>query len=227
MHPDSLATSLAHRCLDLLKARADSVPIVAISGCLLGELVRYDGGHKSLAERRQPLREFLQVISVCPEMAAGMGVPRPPVHWVETAKGEQLQQLDDSQKHFHQPLQEACESWLSQQPQLDACILKARSPSCGSGTTPIVNSNDQWLRNGDGQLVRILREQRRSLLIVDESRLTTASDGYWLIALLYLKRRSAGLKIKEISEESEWDRLLDWPEDRRNQCYKQVLQLNR
>jgi len=56
---------------------------VGISACLLGERVRYDGGHKRDAFLVEVLGKHVEWVPVCPEMELGLGVPRPPMDLVE------------------------------------------------------------------------------------------------------------------------------------------------
>ena len=55
---------------------------IGISSCLLGERVRYDGKHKRHSVIVDELLPCVEVISVCPELELGMGVPRPPLKLV-------------------------------------------------------------------------------------------------------------------------------------------------
>ena len=52
---------------------------IGISSCLLGEQVRYDGGHKLNHNITDVLSEYFEFISLCPEIAIGLGVPRPTI----------------------------------------------------------------------------------------------------------------------------------------------------
>ena len=52
-------------------------PRVGISACVLGEPVRFDGGHKRDQFVTKVLGELVDFVSVCPEMEVGMGTPRP------------------------------------------------------------------------------------------------------------------------------------------------------
>jgi len=52
---------------------------IAVSACLLGENVRYDGGHKYDPYVAEELAAHCELVPLCPEMEAGMGVPREPV----------------------------------------------------------------------------------------------------------------------------------------------------
>ena len=65
-------------------AKALSGPVrVGISACLLGEKVRYDGGHKHDRFLTDTLGKFFQWVPVCPEVEAGMDTPREPIQLVQ------------------------------------------------------------------------------------------------------------------------------------------------
>src|SRR5437773_986443 len=64
--------------------RGDSQPAMAplrlgISACLLGQAVRYDGGHKRDPFLAATLGRFVEWVAVCPEVEIGLGVPREPI----------------------------------------------------------------------------------------------------------------------------------------------------
>lgn len=51
-------------------------PLVAISGCLIGEEIRYDGQHKRSPHTNHEFRKIFDYHSFCPEVAMGLGIPR-------------------------------------------------------------------------------------------------------------------------------------------------------
>ena len=53
---------------------------LGISSCLLGENVRYDGGHKLDHFLRDTWGRYIEYVSVCPEVECGLGVPRESIH---------------------------------------------------------------------------------------------------------------------------------------------------
>jgi uncharacterized protein YbbK (DUF523 family) len=55
---------------------------VGVSSCLLGEEVRYNGGHKRSRYITDTLSDYFQYVPLCPELAVGLGVPRPPIRLV-------------------------------------------------------------------------------------------------------------------------------------------------
>ena len=60
----------------------DEAPLrVGISTCLLGEKVRWDGGHKRDRFLTDMLADYVEWVPVCPEVEMGMPTPRPPMKY--------------------------------------------------------------------------------------------------------------------------------------------------
>ena len=59
-----------------------SRPKIAISACLMGAEVRYNGGHKESRLCSRTLAEYFEFVPVCPEVAIGLGIPREPIRLV-------------------------------------------------------------------------------------------------------------------------------------------------
>ena len=55
---------------------------IGVSTCLMGDLVRYDGGHAHDRYVTDTVGQYVQFVPVCPEMEAGFGVPREPIRLV-------------------------------------------------------------------------------------------------------------------------------------------------
>lgn len=101
---------------------------LAVSACLLGDPVRYDGGSKPCAEVIE-LTKKNQVCPVCPERAAGLSCPRPPAEQV----GERvlLKGGTDVTRAFADGARAECAA--AQRAEVPLAVLKAKSPSCGVG----------------------------------------------------------------------------------------------
>ena len=133
---------------------------VAISACLLGAPVRYDGGSKPVSEVLE-LAEKVDVVRVCPETASWLPVPRPPA---EQLGGRVL--LADGRDV-------TAEFDLGAQRSLDAvrrspvrlAVLKAKSPSCGVG---LVYDGTYSGRLVPGQGVFAARLEREGICVVTE-----------------------------------------------------------
>ncbi|MBH48717.1 MAG: hypothetical protein CME71_11160 [Halobacteriovorax sp.] len=96
-----------------------------ISSCLLGNHVRYDGGHKS----HQGVKSLALIFShyaICPELEMGLGVPRPSIAWYNNRLLENDSKLDHTSKAYSsaQSLVNTLEAPLG-------LIFKSKSPSCG------------------------------------------------------------------------------------------------
>ncbi|MEZ5332579.1 MAG: DUF523 and DUF1722 domain-containing protein [Thermoanaerobaculia bacterium] len=117
-----------------MSAPPPTVPTLrlGISSCLLGEEVRYDGGHKNDAFVRGLLEPFVAWIPVCPEVEVGMGVPREAVH----LEGE-LSAPRMVGSRSGTDWSQAMRRWARRRVEelsaadLDGYLLKRGSPSCG------------------------------------------------------------------------------------------------
>src|SRR5437867_8845523 len=63
---------------------------IGISSCLLGDEVRFDGGHKRDAPLLEALGPYVEWVRVCPEVELGLGVPREPVRLVAGPRGTRM-----------------------------------------------------------------------------------------------------------------------------------------
>ncbi|MCZ6784403.1 MAG: DUF523 domain-containing protein [Proteobacteria bacterium] len=109
-------------------------PRVGISACLLGERVRYDGGHKRQPLLLKELGPLVEWVSVCPEVEAGMGTPRPPLCVRRDGPDGGLRLLERVSGRDHTArMRRWAASRIEQLRRLELCgyVLKARSPSCG------------------------------------------------------------------------------------------------
>src|SRR5690554_7378676 len=77
------------RHFSILEKPVSGIP-VGISTCLLGKEVRHDGGHKHSRYCTQVLSKHFEFRSICPELEAGLGVPRPAIHLREHGDGLHL-----------------------------------------------------------------------------------------------------------------------------------------
>ncbi len=112
-------------------------PRVGVSACLLGEAVRYDGGHKRHTWVTEVLARQVELVPFCPEVAAGLGVPRPPIQLVRRGAGIHAVGVDDDSLDLTWHLIVHALAFRSNHPGLCGYVFKARSPSCGLGSTPL------------------------------------------------------------------------------------------
>lgn len=106
-------------------------PVLGIGSCLAGNPVRYNGQTKAPNEYVRALGENFQLRAFCPEMGAGMGVPRRPIHLVGSEESVRALDVDSHSEDFTDKLAGYADTVLSLAPELCGYILVKGSPSCG------------------------------------------------------------------------------------------------
>lgn len=144
---------------------------VGISACLLGREVRHDGGHKHSRFCTQVLARHFQFRSICPELEAGLGVPRPAIHLRQFADGLRL--IESKGTADHTPaMQDFIRTVLPTLADLRGYILMAKSPSCGMERIRIHNEEGQVTsRDGRGMFAQALMEAYPLMPVEEEGRL--------------------------------------------------------
>ena len=122
---------------------------IGISQCLLGDRVRYDGGHKRDALLADTLSRQVEWVPVCPEVEAGLGVPRDAMRLEGTAAAARLVTVT-TKVHHTAAMRQFSARRLRELQRLDLSgyVFKARSPSCGIGGVPLVNA--KGIETGEG-----------------------------------------------------------------------------
>ena len=146
---------------------------IAVSSCLLGEAVRYDGTDKHIEYITQQLETEYNLISICPEMAVGMGVPRPPIHLVNDGNGIQVVGVENPDKNMTLPLTDYGKKVTEEHSDICGYILKKNSPSCGIKNVKVLNTNGEYERTGQGVYVRSILNHFPTLPIIDEEDLAS------------------------------------------------------
>ncbi|MFK7977100.1 MAG: YbgA family protein [Halioglobus sp.] len=108
-------------------------PLLGIGSCLAGNAVRYNGQTKKPNSHVVALTEQFETRAFCPEMGAGMGVPRPPIHLVGDEHNVRAVDVDTHSKDFTAPIRAYADTVLKLAPEICGYILVKGSPSCGYG----------------------------------------------------------------------------------------------
>ncbi len=145
-------------------------PCIGVSACLLGEPLRYDGGHLRNEFLTQTLAPHVEWTPVCPESEVGMGTPREPVRLVDAGDGAlRMRGVRSDTDHT-----EAMRSWAARRIEelaglgLHGYVLTKNSPSCGLFRVKVYpSSSGPAARNGRGLFAEALT-QRFPLLPVEE-----------------------------------------------------------
>ncbi|MBU1311094.1 MAG: DUF523 and DUF1722 domain-containing protein [Gammaproteobacteria bacterium] len=146
---------------------------IGISSCLLGEKVRFDGGHKGSAFCMQQLSEHVRYVPVCPEMAIGMPAPRPAIRLQQQHNNQiHLVQSNDNSIDHTQAMLAFCDTKLPALSALSGYIVCAKSPSCGMERVRLFDATGQQLgKLAVGLYTRQLMQKYPWLPIEEDGRL--------------------------------------------------------
>lgn len=144
-------------------------PRVGVSRCLLGDAVRYDGDTRPSEIVIEQLSQMFEIVAVCPEVEAGLGIPRPPVQLTGSLEDPRMTGRDEPLLDVTSALHEMCDQRLPQLADLDGFICKSRSPSCGYGSTPVFIDGKCITESSDGVFIRRLLASYPSLPLIDET----------------------------------------------------------
>ncbi|HSL47834.1 MAG TPA: DUF523 and DUF1722 domain-containing protein [Candidatus Deferrimicrobiaceae bacterium] len=176
--------------------RSPDLPIrVGLSSCLLGEEVRYDGGHQKDTYITGVLGGHFTWVAVCPEMEVGMGVPREPIRLVGDAAAPRLLGVTSGTDHTERMNEFARRRVDALRGQgLSGYILKRASPSCGMERVKVYRESGPAARTGVGLFARVLTETLPLLPVEEEGRLNDAHLRDNFITRVFAYRRLAALR---------------------------------
>jgi len=145
---------------------------VGISACLLGQAVRYDGGHKRDRYVTDTLGEFFEWVPICPEVELGLGTPRETLRLEGNAAAPRLV-FATSRGDITQAMQAWATSRLDGLDRLDLSgyILKSDSPSCGMERVRVYRPSGIPGKDGIGIFARDLMDRFPLLPVEEEGRL--------------------------------------------------------
>ena len=149
------------------------IPRVAVSACLLGEQVRYNGGHCN-HRLLQSVSKNIETIPICPEVGIGLGTPRPTIRLVH----------EDDKIHLIEPKSGAdytddMMSWSELQSdflikqKISGIILKKDSPSCGLERVKVYH-NGNPRKEGQGLFAMVFTSMNPQIPAIEEGRLNDA-----------------------------------------------------
>lgn len=127
--------------------------IIAVSSCLNDHDVRYDGCHKRNSIITNQYSQYFNLLSICPEVAIGLGVPREPIKIVQDKLNcEKFYLVNESNSNINHT--ELMLSYTNQQydklNSICGYVVKERSPSCGYKQTPRYTIAGDIISTGPG-----------------------------------------------------------------------------
>lgn len=148
---------------------------LGISACLLGQEVRFDGGHKKDSFLTGTLGPHVAWVAVCPEVEVGMGTPRETLRLVRTGAGTRMVTTRAGVDWT-----DAMRVWAVRRVEaladedLDGYVLKKDSPSCGMERVKVYGGDGPGVRDGRGVFADVLLGRLPLLPVEEEGRLCDA-----------------------------------------------------
>ena len=146
---------------------------LGVSSCLLGNEVRFDGGHKRDAYLLGTLDPYVDWVAVCPEVEVGLPTPRPSLRLVSDDSGGVRLVMPKSDQDWTDPVR----AWSASRVEalsdlrLTGYVLKSKSPSCGMERVRIYADSGMPSRSGVGLFAERLLDQLPNLPVEEEGRL--------------------------------------------------------
>jgi len=132
---------------------------LGISACLLGEKVRFDGGHKWDHFITGTLGKFVELVPVCPEVECGLGIPREAMRLVASPEGPRLVTIR-TRVDYSERMGAWAQKRVVELEREDLCgfIFKSGSPSSGMERVKIYDGKGEPARTGVGMFAREFRQ---------------------------------------------------------------------
>ena len=135
-------------------------PKAIVSACLLGQYCRYDAKTKQVDEVIKALEDY-EIIPFCPE-APLFGTPRQRIDVVRVGSEERII-THDTKEDLTELLACEVQNFIEKHLHAKTIILKSKSPSCGLGTTPILDQEGELIKYGDGLAATLFKQHYQSV----------------------------------------------------------------
>lgn len=148
---------------------------LGISRCLLGDEVRFDGGHKRDNFLTDVFGRYVEWVPVCPEVEAGLGTPREAMRLVGDPQEPRLVTIKSGTDHTR-ALNTMTTNRIAELKELDLSgfVFKRGSPSCGVERVRVYTEHGMPSHNGVGIFARAFVEQFPLIPVEEEGRLCDA-----------------------------------------------------
>ena len=149
---------------------------VAVSECLLGKRVRWDGDHNGDSWPRGVIETLFRLVGVCPEVGIGLGVPREPIRLIGAPAAPRAVAVADPSRDHTTALQRFARSQARLLDTVHGYVFADRSPSCGLAGVKVHSADDTFARAGRGVFAAAVLTAHPDLPAVDASALNERDE---------------------------------------------------
>jgi len=168
---------------------------IGISSCLLGEKVRYDGGHKLDRYLKETLGAYVEWVPVCPEVETGFPVPREAMRLAGDSTSPRLVTIRSGIDHTDR-MQRWAAKKLRDIEKLNICgfVFKSRSPSSGMRGVKVYNPSGVPSHTGVGIFARTFMDRFPFVPVEDDGRLHDPALRENFIERIFVFKRWRGMQ---------------------------------
>jgi uncharacterized protein YbgA (DUF1722 family)/uncharacterized protein YbbK (DUF523 family) len=173
---------------------------LGVSACLLGAKVRFDGGHKRNRFLIEELGSHFEFVPFCPEVAIGMGTPRPSIRLVGDVEAPRALGSRDDGLDVTDALQAYSANRAQRLEGLSGFIFKKDSPSCGMARVKVYSEKGMPQRDGVGIFARAVQEANPLLPVEEEGRLNDSTLRENFVSRVFVYARWQALRQQGLSK---------------------------
>ena len=176
---------------------------VGISSCLLGNEVRFDGGHKHSRLCTDSLSRYFEFVPECPEVASGMSIPRKPIRLIGDIQAPKVVAVHDNNLDYTDQLKTFSEHKAQQLDELCGYVFMQKSPSCGVFRVKVYQEGGYPAAEpGRGVYAKAVMEAKPLLPVEESGRLEDAVLRESFITRVYAYHNWQQLKKQGLSYQS-------------------------
>jgi len=173
---------------------------LGVSACLLGAKVRFDGGHKRNRFLIEELGSHFEFVPFCPEVAIGMGTPRPSIRLVGDVEAPRALGSRDDGLDVTDALQAYSDNRARRLQGLSGFIFKKDSPSCGMARVKVYSEKGMPQRDGVGIFARAVQQANPLLPVEEEGRLNDSVLRENFVSRVFVYARWQALRQQGLSK---------------------------
>lgn len=174
---------------------------LGISRCLLGQGVRFDGGHKKYGYATDLLAQYFEFIGICPEVESGLPIPRPTIRLVGEPDNPEVVEVKNQHISHTTRLKGFSEKKVKTLGKLSGFILKNKSPSCGMSRVKVYQPSPLQPKMGVGVFARALMDAFPQMPVEEEGRLNDPILRENFIERVFIYKRWQDLEQDGLTQE--------------------------
>lgn len=180
-------------------------PRLAVSACLTGQTVRYDGRHKRHNWLVDTLGRYVDFHPFCPEVAIGLGIPREPVQLTGEPERPRVRAVNDPRRDVTDALLAEGRAMVASLDGVAGYVFKSGSPSCGLSQVKVITGSGRVEYSGRGVYAGAIVAARPELPVEEDRRLDEAEPRENFVLRLYTYQRwlslcEAGLSVRRLQD---------------------------